>query len=149
MTHFWEPLSDDNGLALFGPLWPLDGEWLRLSRFLQRVAELGDGPTWPAALGALATAIDRTDSDTVIRRCSLEAARLAVVWEEPAAAQIAAGIALELGDGDDPGGNVDAMLQLGYAFSDLGQSDGRASCTPRAVTTSSASAIATVSRTST
>ena len=95
MTHFWEPLSDDAGLELFGPLWPLDGERLRLSRFLRRVEELGEGSTWPAALGALATAIERTGSDTVIRRCSLEAARLAVIWEEPKVAQIAAQLVSE------------------------------------------------------
>jgi tetratricopeptide (TPR) repeat protein len=121
MTHFWDALSDDAGLELFGRLWPRDGEQIKMHRFLRRVDELGDGAMWPAALGALAAVVQRTDSDKAKARCFLEAARIAVRWEEPVVARAAGIAALELGDEDDD--HIDVLLQLGYSASDLGESD--------------------------
>lgn len=123
MTTFWTPLSDDDGLELFGSLWPLDGDELRTGTFLRRACELGEDASWPIALGALATAFDRAERCSAKQRCALEAARLAVRWEQPATARIAGTMALELAaESDQADADVDAMLHLGYALSDVGES---------------------------
>jgi tetratricopeptide (TPR) repeat protein len=121
MADFWQPLSDADGLELFGSVWPLDGDTVRVGRLLRRVEELGAGPTWPKALAALSTVVDRIDDPVAERRCLLHAAHLAIRWEEPMAAQIAAHLAVNIEERDDT--SVDALLLIGHAFSDLGDSE--------------------------
>ena len=123
MADFWQPLPDEDGLELFGSVWPLDGDTVHPGRFRRRVRELGGGPAWPSALAALSTIVDRTDDPVTERHCLLDAAHLAIRWEEPNAAKVAAQHVFAMDLLDDAAASVDTMLVIGHAFSDLGNSE--------------------------